>query len=365
MYENHFSSKMLPYYAKGGVTTSQQSQHGTYKRDTKKGLVSCRRRCRGCLTRTVTTLRGTYNHFLPRRSRIYHTTHCDLVNNKGQVHTILILDIYSVLNNDVRTTRRFTTTMRVLRYCSLVRSSLPYVSGSSLHHNHPSYRGTFDRTATVLTNSILLARTFRAITGTPTSTSIYMRTTQTLNTNTNDHNVICKRRLSLGCRTLTTARSRLQLVRHGGANTLVGTTVRVNTTTTGTSRTRYETLRRCTCNLNLIFRVISSILSIADAPRRLNGPVNDSDRGKGAAFIALCNTRNTVGLTRSLGRRAYARLRQGFNRGTTFLRRLTRRLLIHGGWGWSVRGGKGELYDLFGASYLSVESLQFRYSTNL
>lgn len=289
----------------------------------------CGGRCSRRLTHTRGTLDRTYRHCLPRKSSIYHTTHCDLLNNNGHVHTILILTIYSVLRNGTRTTRRFTTTIRVLRYCSLVRSSLPYVSGSSVHHNGPSYRGTFNRSATVLTNSILLARTFRTITNTPTPTSIYIRTTRTLNTNTNDQNVICNRRLSLGCRTLTTSRRRLHLVRHRGANTLVGTTVRVNNTTTRTSRIRHGTLRTCTCNVNLIFRIISSILSIAKATRRLNGPVNDSDRGNGAAFTALFNISNTVRLTRGLGSRAYATLHSTFNRGDTFLRRLTHALLGH------------------------------------
>lgn len=201
-------------------------------------------------------------------------------------------------------THHTTLTMRLLRACSLIRSSLPYVSSSSLHHNRPATRVIFTRSATLLTNSILRALTFRMLaTRLPAFTPFSSTVTDRLVTVFTPHteHVISKRVLSLGTRTdVSVARDRLRTVRHSGANTLVRTTVLVNNVYTNTATPRHVTLRSYTRRVNLTFRIRSSVLSIAADASALNGPTNDSRGLSGSACIGLVNISSTADCTRSL-----------------------------------------------------------------
>ncbi len=190
-----------------------------------------------------------------------------------------------------------------MRACSLVRSSLPYVSGSSVHHKGPSYRGTFSRSVTLLTNSKLLARTFAITTGSGSSSGVGLGTVDILSRVTKVGNVLNNRMVSLSFIGGPPSVSTLYSVCTLGANYLLHTTTVVNTCSTNTSMDSMGGTSLCTRGINLTFRVVSSVLSRATSTTLLNGPINDSRGGSGAAFIALLNLSNTGGTTVGLASR--------------------------------------------------------------
>lgn len=294
-------------------------------------FVRCARR--GCVRVVSRTLGICLNSISSNRSIILSTVGCDTRNKKGEVEPMLALRFYHIYNKSIRETVPFTYTMRVVRACSLVRSSLPYVSGSSVEHNGPSYRGTFNRRCTLLTNSKLLALTFRALSGTRSvGISAFGRTLFALSGLTNVGNVINNRILSLGTRGDGPALSTLRAVSHLGANTLVGTTYALNyLTSRGCSKRGVTTTSICTRGVKLTFRVMSSVLSIADSATALNGPINDSSGGRGVACIGLVNVRGSRRAISRLAGRTMGTLKI-FSNSASFLRGLTCGLTLEGGW---------------------------------
>lgn len=106
-----------------------------------------------------------------------------------------------------------------------------------------------------------------------------------------------------------------------GAKTLVRTSLVVKTVLTNTSRISITHVRRTKTGLKLTFRVRSSVLSIAKSFRGLNGPVNDSTRGRGTACIAFRKLRRTGGSMRQLSKRTVGVLSR-FRKRRAFLRSL-------------------------------------------
>lgn len=265
-----------------------------------------------------------------KRSRIIRTVGCDLLGNKGELHPMFYLRFTGTYNTSECVTLRLTYTIRCIRACDLVRSSLPYVSGSSVHENGPDYRGRFNRTATLLTNSTLLARTFRVVTISGVSSRGGTLTIRLLSRGDNIRKVLNKRIVSLGCRDRSPALGRLLSIRELGANTLVSTTYLLKYVTTNTSSIRVSTTSHFTCGLNVTFRVGSSVLSIINSDGVLNGPINSSTTGSGMACISLINLSGTRRSIRALASGTIGYL--NIFRGASFLRLLTSGLIGQGGW---------------------------------
>ncbi len=236
-----------------------------------------------CLTlRHRHTLR-TVRQLLPTTSRhptlVGATVHCTIRSNKGYLHPVLILATSRTItasSKSPRTTLRTTTTVRFLRGCALVRSSLPSVSGSLLHHNGPAIRTGFNRTGTVLTNSTLRTLTFGLLIHPASLAPRHaMELMEVLSRTTKPGKIINKRIRSVSNRCL--SRRELCFVRLRGATSLFGTTVTVNTITNNKGSRRMRILSRFKIGLKVTFRVVSSLLSDAS-----NGP-----GGSRAAYLGL------------------------------------------------------------------------------
>ncbi len=253
-------------------------------------------------------------NFLPTRrnfpGRLVRTVGCDVLTKKGEVHPMLLERDFRLFNNGEKLRRPFVTTVRVVRARSLVRSSLPTVSGSACEEKGGAARTVFNRTVNILDNSTLLGCTCRAMLESLTiqakrRLSTKIQTLRVLTSGAKTCNVLNNRDISIvgrGGRKDTLARGRLGCVCLGGASTLLRTPLVANTILTKTSRRRIRVVRRVNHCANLTFRVRSSVLSRADAVRRLNGPVRSSRSGRGIACIALHNVSKTTTRMRLLAR---------------------------------------------------------------
>lgn len=237
----------------------------------------------------------------------------------------------------------FVTKVRVVRARSLVRSSLPTLSSSSCEHNELAARGMCKRTVKILDNITLLGCTCRAVFRTFTLAgrrSQMVRTLEIISRGANVRKVLKKRDISIrGSKGPLRGRV-LSCVCEGGASTLVRTSVVANTVLTKTGRRRMSTIRGTTKGVKLTFRVRSSVLSIADATRRLKGPMRDSRGGGGIACIALFKARGTTRRIRRLSRGTVSLLGD-LGGGGRFLCLLVRGLVGHEGWEGSAGSSKG------------------------